>query len=258
MSVLEPAQTLATAMKKPPDPLLRLSQPPLQSAEQPFLSFSANHTDFLSYLLKSNFSSHHCFATCKLIPLLAMNWTPLTSCLIISIQIYILIEDLLQFKRRSVGFTPLTPPEVGESLAKRRIVQSIPLQIIGPQLPATSGSDRSLRLAMRRPLHVDATVNSYDNLYSLKEISKAENGEAYSSATAPGVIIPCSLIVMTKVIMFAFCVCLYYVNPWVRSKRSPCLFERFLWSQLQRSIYVLVCVLVYLCPIFLPIHLCLH
>uniref|UniRef100_A0A7C8ZQ52 Uncharacterized protein n=1 Tax=Opuntia streptacantha TaxID=393608 RepID=A0A7C8ZQ52_OPUST len=95
---------------------------------------------------------------------------------------------------------------------------------------------------MRRPLlHLDATVNSYDNLYSLKEISKAENGEAYSSATAPGVIIPCSLIVMTKVMMFAFCVCLYSVNPWVHSKRSPCLFKCFLWSQLQCSIYLLVC-----------------
>jgi len=112
-------------------------------------------------------------------------------------------------------------------------VQSIPLQIIGPQPPATSVPDRPLKWVMQWPmLHLDAMVNGYDNLYSLREPSKAVNREPYRLAVVPGVIIPSSLIVMTKVMMFALYVCMYSMNPWVHLKRSPCLFKRMLRSQL--------------------------
>jgi len=221
-------------MKKPPDPLPCLSQPPPQITSQPNLSF-ASHSDFLSYLLNDIFRNHHCFATCKMSPLFTTIWPPPRSCFIFSMQICLFIEDLLQFKRRFVVITSLTPPKVAISLAKGRMWQSILLHHLGPQLPTSYGLDRSLKLVIRRSkLHLDASVNGYIP-YPLEEISTTTIGEAYSLAIAPGVIIPCSLIVMTKVMMFAFCVCVLSVISWVWLMRSLCLFISVFWSQLQYS-----------------------
>jgi len=53
-----------------------------------------------------------------------------------------------------------------------------------------------------------ANVNGYI-LFPLNDIFRAEIVEADSSVIAPGVIIPCSFIVLTKVMMFSLCVCVF-------------------------------------------------
>jgi len=71
-------------------------------------------------------------------------------------------------------------------------------------------SDRTLTLAMRWPmLHLDAAESDYDHLFSLTETFKAYrrpnvNVEQYSLVVVLSVIVPYSLILMTRVMMFAF------------------------------------------------------
>jgi len=71
------------------------------------------------------------------------------------------------------------------------------------------GADLSLKLEIRRPkAHLEAIVNGYHH-YPLIDVSRFVIAEAYSSAIVPGVIIPCSFIVLTKVMMFSLCVCVF-------------------------------------------------
>ena len=86
-------------------------------------------------------------------------------------------------------------------------------------------------------------VNGYKAPYSLREIVKAARGEAYSSVVDSGVIIPCSLIVLTKAMMFTFVVWFFSVNPWVHSMRFLCLFKRTICFCLQHPLHITVCCL---------------
>ena len=101
---------------------------------------------------------------------------------------------------------------------------SFQLNFLEQQLPTAYGSDLSLKWMIRRPKTCCvASVNGYIR-FPPDDIFRAEIGEVYSSAIAPGVIIPCLFILLMKMLMFDLCICFPSVLSWVCLMSALCLY----------------------------------